>query len=117
MRVALVEDDLALRHALAFALEAIGHQVVAAATTRTLLAGLGDIPPDIMVADYRLGGDETGIDTINAVRTAFATTIPAIVLTGDTDPAKLREIVAHEVQVRHKPVQLDALAECLDRMT
>lgn len=113
LRVAVVDDDVALRQTLVHVLEAIGHDVVDAATTPALLAGLGKIPPDILIADYRLGNEETGVDSINAVKAAFCAPIPAIVLTGDTDPDRVREITAHGVKVRHKPLKLEALTECL----
>jgi PAS domain S-box-containing protein len=113
LRVALVEDDANVRHALTCALESCGHGVVAAAALPDLLAGLGDCAPDVMIADFRLGGQQTGIDAVTAVRRLFGATVQAVILTGDTDPRIVRDIHAKGFRVQHKPLSLESLKACL----
>ncbi len=117
LRVALVEDDEALRLTLAFVLEEIGHQVVAAPSTQAILDRLGETPPDILIADYRLGADETGVDAIAAVINAFGAPIPAVILTGETAPDVVHRIASHGVKVHHKPVKLATLTDCIRDLT
>jgi CheY-like chemotaxis protein len=117
LRIALVEDDASLRQTLAYVLEDIGHRVVAAPSSQVVLAGLGETPPDILIADYRLGGMETGIDTIAAITNAFGVLIPAIILTGETAPDVLRKIAEKGVQVHHKPVKLETLTASIRELT
>ena len=117
LRIALVEDDVSLRQTIAFVLEEIGHHVVAAPSSQVVLANLGEIPPDILISDYRLGGKETGIDTIAAVTNAFGVPIPAVILTGETAPDVVHKIATHGILVHHKPVKLETLTACIRKLT
>jgi PAS domain S-box-containing protein len=117
LRIALVEDDVLVVEALIHALAALGHQVVAAATSGELLAGLGRQAPDIVISDYRLADGETGFDAIMAVRTAFGDAVPALLMTGDTDPQLIRRMADRGIRVQHKPVELDALQTCIAELT
>ncbi len=109
LRIGLVDDSPTVRHALDFALRDAGHEVVSAATRRELLAALGGCAPDIVISDYRLTGRKTGFEVISAVREAFGTEIPALIITGDTAPKVLRRMTGKGVRVQHKPIDLDLL--------
>jgi PAS domain S-box-containing protein len=109
MRIAVVDDNPVVLNALVYAMENGGHEVIGAATGETLLAGLDNLPPDVMVCDYRLAGGETGYDVITAVRKAFASDLPAVIITGDTDPALLRSLAEKRIAIQHKPVEFDVL--------
>lgn len=113
LRIAVVEDDFAVREATICALDAMGHQPVAAISADELLTCLADDKPDMVIADYRLTGHETGLDAIAAVRSAFDAPIPAVVLTGDTDPDVVRGLNGQGVHVMHKPLSLEGLRECV----
>ncbi len=117
LRIALVEDNDAVRLAIVLALRGIGHQVVAAATGRELRAKLGTVVPDILVSDYRLPKGETGLDVISAMRTVFGTDLPAVLITGDTDPGLLRSMADRGIAIQHKPVDLETLVACLEALT
>lgn len=117
LRVALVEDNTLLREAMCAALQGIGHQVVAAANGPMLLAGLGEQAPDIVVSDYRLAHGETGYDAIMAVRKAMGNEVPAIVITGDTDPKVIGSMVDRGIAVLHKPFDIEDLQVYLEDLT
>jgi PAS domain S-box-containing protein len=117
LRVALVEDNTLLREAMCAALQGIGHQVIAAANGATLLAELGELPPDIVVSDYRLTHGETGYDAIMAVRKAMGDDLPAIVITGDTDPKVIASMVDRGIAVLHKPFDIEDLQAYLEDLT
>jgi CheY-like chemotaxis protein len=72
--------------------------------------------PDAIVCDYRLRGEENGLAVIDSLRAEFNEDIPALLITGDTGPAPLREIQASGVQVLHKPVQDEMLRDALGRL-
>jgi len=116
LRVALVEDNTMVRQAFAHALKEAGHQVIAAASGAALLAQLDGVPPDILVSDYRLAQGETGFDMIAAARAAVKMELPAIMITGDTDPQLLRRMANQGIVVLHKPVDLETLLTCLKDM-
>lgn len=117
LRIALVDDNAEVREALTFALEAEGHRVVAAATGAELLARLARDPPDVMIADHQLAGDETGFDVIRSVRAAFGAGVPALVLTGDTDPQFILGMGARGIPVQHKPIELEDLMARISGLT
>lgn len=116
LRVALVDDNPMALNALACAMENVGHDVVSAANGHTLLEQLGAARPDIVVCDYRLAGAETGYEVITAARTAFGTTLPAIILTGDTDPELMRSMAGNGIDLQYKPVIFKDLQAHIERL-
>ena len=106
LRVLVIEDDLLAREGLASLLESWGCVVRVAEGLSTALGELKEgWVPDVIVSDYRLRGGENGIDTISAVRTACGQSIPACLLSGDTDPKLMREARAAGLALLHKPVR------------
>ncbi|MCX7256449.1 MAG: PAS domain-containing protein, partial [Polaromonas sp.] len=116
LRIALVDDHAIVRESLCALLEYAGHAVLAAATQAELLAGLAQFAPDILLSDYRLAGGETGFDVITAVRSRLGAEFPAILITGDTDPALLRSMNGRSVIVMHKPLNLEILEATLESL-
>ena len=116
LRIALVDDNEMVRTALSACLDMLGYQVVAADSQATLLAELGTLGPDIVLSDYRLAQGETGFDVITAVRASFGSAIPALLITGDTDPALLRSMTERGILVLHKPLELETLQAALENL-
>ena len=116
-RIALVDDNAAVRKALATALQSLGHQVVATDSKAALLAEFGTFSPDIVVSDYRLPHGETGFDVITAVRERLGDAVPAILITGDTDPNLVRSMTERGIIVLHKPLELETLQKCVEDLT
>ncbi len=117
LRIALVEDNAEVAVAMAYALSSVGHSVVAAASRTELLERLADAEPDIIVSDYRLAGDEDGLAVIGALRSRFGATLPALIITGDTDPAVIRRMSEQRISVQHKPLNLEALRSRIAALT
>jgi PAS domain S-box-containing protein len=117
LRIALAEDNPMVRDAMDRALNYHRHQVVAAASGGALLVALGKLPPDIVVSDYRLSDGETGFDVITAVRQAMGNELPAIIITGDTDPKLMASMSGRGIAVLHKPLDMDELLASLEELT
>ena len=109
LRIALVEDNPLVLQALTLSLKREGHEVVAATGGRLLLDELGEYRPDLVITDYRLPQKETGFEVIKGVRELFGDTLPALIITGDTDPALVRSMADRGIAVLYKPLQMDAL--------
>ncbi len=109
LRIGLAEDNTQVLQAFVLALESAGHEVISATSAKELLERLGQDTPDIVIADYRLGAAETGFNVIELLRTVFGADLPAIILTGDTDPALIRSMANRGIAVYFKPVQIDTL--------
>jgi PAS domain S-box-containing protein len=116
LRIALVEDNSVLREALVYALEEVGHQVFSAAGGRQLMTQLGGRAPDVVISDYRISSSETGFDIVTAVRAAFGAELPAVIITGDTDPDLMRSMADRGILVQHKPVDVDTLQVCIGQV-
>ena len=117
LHIGLVEDDAQLLEAMVIALSGEGHNVVAAVTGRELLMRLDGVTPDILISDYRLTAGETGFDVIAMARGVFGNDLPAIITTGDTDPALMRSMAEHGIQIHYKPLRMDSLQRAITQAT
>ena len=105
-----IDDEAVVRTAMAELLGSWGHRVIPAAGAEAALAALkggphaGIIVPDLIVCDFRLGHGETGLHAIARLQAASGVRIPAILLTGETAPEKLREAQGGGYPLLHKPL-------------
>lgn len=109
VRIGLVDDNVPVLDAVTLALEGAGHEVVAATGARALLERLGARAPDIVIADYRLAGGASGVDAIRMAREVFGAALPALLVTGDSDPALIHGMARIGVAVHHKPIRANDL--------
>lgn len=117
LRIALVEDNNMVREALVLALQTLGHQVLDVVDKNGLLAELKQFQPHVVMTDYRLAHGENGLDVVEAVKSRLGAKFPMILVTGDTDPALLRDMADHGVVIFHKPLNLNALQACFQELT
>ena len=103
LRVLVIEDELHVQEAMTVLLQSWGHEVVTVAAEDEALA-IPPPAPDVIIADYRLRKDRTGIDAIRRVNDRWGTLIPSLVVTGDTSPDRLRQAQASGFAFLHKPV-------------
>ena len=54
---------------------------------------------------------------IAAARKVFGEKLPALLITGDTDPKLMRSMADRGVIVQHKPLEIEALQECITEIT
>ena len=110
--VVLVVDDAAdIRAAMGALLRGWGCQVLTAASLDTLMPQLMalTVPPRLILCDLRLHGPDDGLAVIEQLRSGFNDELPAILITGDTGPDRLREAAASGLGLLHKPVNEAAL--------
>jgi len=80
------------------------------------LAEIGEVP-DLILSDYRLRDGETGGDVIKRVRYHYGNAIPAIILTGDIAPERLKDMELLGLPLLHKPCEPEALRRLLASQT
>jgi CheY-like chemotaxis protein len=114
----VIDDEEMILNATRSLLEQWDCTVVTAVSGRKAMEQLSTSPraPDAIVCDYRLGGGENGLAVIDSLRSEFNEDIPALLVTGDTGPDRLREIEASGLSVLHKPVADQALRDALGRL-
>ena len=106
LRVVLIEDEVLILMALAIVMADWGYDTVAAYSEDDAVAKLAGGPaPELLITDWRLREGLTGGQAIARIRAMYQKGIPAIVMTGETDPERLREIGRLGCPVLHKPVQ------------
>ncbi|MBV8681103.1 MAG: response regulator [Aquitalea sp.] len=111
--VLLIEDDDIVRSSMLLLLQSWGCQCLEAESLETALSLLSEHQPDLLISDYRLREQKNGTDAIRAIRQALGCDIPALLLTGDTAPARLREASDSGLPLLHKPVSPQQLYACL----
>jgi CheY-like chemotaxis protein len=83
------------------------------------LSGLPDTAlPQVLLSDYRLRHELTGAQAIADVRQAllargYTAKLPAIIVTGDTAPERIREAQRTDALLLHKPMSAPALQKAL----
>jgi two-component system, sensor histidine kinase len=106
MRILVIEDEADVRKAMQAVLESWGCSVILADSEEDALDKMqGTEPPHAIVADYRLRDGKTGGQAIESLRHIFNANIPALIITGDTDPERLKEAQVSGHSVMHKPLQ------------
>ncbi|WP_114859822.1 ATP-binding response regulator, partial [Azospirillum brasilense] len=117
-RVLVIEDDPMVLEALGALLGQWGCAVVAADSVDAALErlGPGPQPPDLVISDLRLKGAVNGIVAIRQIGKALDATLPGLILTGDTDPMRLREARLSGYPLLHKPVAPMALRGAVARL-
>ncbi|MDJ0865297.1 MAG: hybrid sensor histidine kinase/response regulator [Myxococcota bacterium] len=106
-RIAVLDDDLEVLAAMHELLTRWGCRVIAAASLADLRDSLERLaePPDAILADYRLAGDETGLDAIAWLRAHTGLRIPAAIVTGETAAPELEAIRSHGLRSVTKPLR------------
>lgn len=115
-RHALVVDDaVEVRDAMRLLLEDVGCSVATAGSTADALRRAAECRPDIVISDYRLRGDDNGLETVRRLRALHAG-LPAILVTGDSTAERLRDSLEAGVLLLHKPVRPDTLIAAIHEL-
>jgi len=116
--VVVIDDDPAVLDGMLGLLTSWGCRIVIADSDRVALANITELgeKPDLIISDYRLRVDQTGIEVIAKLRSFFGAEIPAFLISGDTAPERLRDAVASGYQLLHKPVPPMVLRAMLVRI-
>jgi CheY-like chemotaxis protein/anti-sigma regulatory factor (Ser/Thr protein kinase) len=104
--VLVVDDDLAIQHAMKSLLESWGLTVIAAGSGREMCDAVAScgVCPSLLICDYRLRDGERGDEVIQQLRGEFNEDIPGLLITGDTAADRLAEAQASGFLLLHKPV-------------
>ncbi|MEH2563083.1 MASE1 domain-containing protein [Bradyrhizobium sp. AZCC 2289] len=83
-----------------------GYSVFTAGSDEAALIRLAERQqrPDLIISDYHLANGKTGIRAIEQINAAFGSTIPAILISGDTAPEPARDAKDRGYILLHKPV-------------
>jgi CheY-like chemotaxis protein len=116
MRVLIVDDDKIVRDSMRMLLHDLGCECDVAESIEEALDLARIQAPEIVICDYRLREHRTGMEAITALRALLGNLLPAILITGDTAPERLREAIASGIPILHKPVTPNLLYRSLITM-
>jgi CheY-like chemotaxis protein len=107
LRVLVVDDEIGAREGMRTLLEQWGCEVMLAASENEAIGATrtSSTVPDAIIMDFRLRDGRTGPQAIEKLNEEIGCEIPALIVTGDTAPERLREAKAGGYQLVHKPVQ------------
>jgi CheY-like chemotaxis protein/anti-sigma regulatory factor (Ser/Thr protein kinase) len=119
VRVLAIDDDEAVRMGMQSLLLSWGCQSITAESSVQALEFLKDLDftPDIIITDFRLRHEETGKQVLQALRAHLGTPAPAIIMTGDTSPQRLRDAQSTAALLLHKPVSTGQLRDAILHLT
>jgi CheY-like chemotaxis protein len=104
VRVLVIDDDESVRTGMRQLLDAWGCECDVADSIEEAQSLARARPPGLVISDYRLRELRTGAEAIAALRAELGAELPALLITGDTAPQRLREARASGVPLLHKPV-------------
>lgn len=116
--VIVVDDETAILKGMMDLLHGWGCEVIIAGSGDDLMAKLADCSrvPDLIISDYRLRGNETGVAVIQRLQEEFNAPIPGVLITGDTAPDRIQEARSSGFQLLHKPLQPARLRMLMTRL-
>lgn len=118
VKLVFIEDNEAVRVATELFLRLEGFEVVSAATTDAAQQLLAELKGDeLMIVDYHLEGNRTGLEFVASARQRLGSDLPAIVLSGDL-PSVRRVLKSPVPRCRFlsKPVDTAALLQAIDEL-
>jgi signal transduction histidine kinase len=107
LRALVVDDEIGAREGMRTLLEQWGCEVMLAASESEAIDAMraSSGAPEVIIMDFRLRDGRTGPQAIEKLQGVSGQRIPALIVTGDTAPERLREAKAAGYPLVHKPIQ------------
>jgi signal transduction histidine kinase len=112
-RVLVIDDDESVRLGMRQLLSSWGCDCWTAESLKEAYSLEWALPPRAIICDYRLRERQTGAEVISLLRKHYESDIPALLVTGDTAPKRLREAAASGIPLLHKPLAAGQLHQAL----
>ncbi len=104
-KILLIDDDQRIVAAMQELLNRWGIQTRTALTPAEALSALSSgFNPDIAICDYRLRENVTGVEVLHLLNKRLGRKLPALLITGDTAPERIKEAHTSGYTLMHKPV-------------
>jgi len=116
--IAVIDDESTVVEGMRAWLTQSGALVVGAGSGEEMLTALGEHGryPDLIVADYRLGGGALGTDAVALLRHELGLHIPAMLISGDSSTEAISAMRASSLHVLLKPVLPQELHLLVERL-
>jgi len=107
MLVFVIDDEAQIRDSLGMMLKQWQCKVMSFSDQQQALEAMQQMVeiPDAIIADYCLAKEKTGVEAIRQLQKEAGKEIPALLLTGDTEPARVKEALDAGFPLLNKPVE------------
>ncbi|ARS49381.1 histidine kinase [Ectopseudomonas mendocina] len=112
----VIDNETEILHSMAALLGQWGCEVVTALDLPEALQRLQGRAPDLILADFHLDHGVLGCQVIQRLRDAFASAIPALIISADRSDACRRDLQALGVPLLNKPVKPGKLRAVLSQL-
>ncbi|MEM6512004.1 MAG: PAS domain S-box protein [Pseudomonadota bacterium] len=111
--ILLIEDNVNVSDAWAMLLESEGYTVRQATSTPETVALFNtlDETPSLVISDFHLAENSTGVGAIRAVRERFECSVPAFIVSGDTSKVVSDARPIENCKLFRKPINTDELLD------
>lgn len=117
--IIVIDDEKMVRDATKMLLRSWGCEVLSVSSQLELMTTLSqdDYPtPDLIISDYRLRDNKSGLDAVRAVYEYFMVEIPVLIVTGDSSEKIVSEIITSNYSLLLKPISSEALCGKISMM-
>lgn len=113
LTILCLDNDATILDGLTALLGGWGHRVLVATNAADAMAVAAASPPDVVLVDYHLGGERSGLDFLDDLGQKSGRGIGALVVTGDRSEAVRIAARARGCEVLSKPIKPAALRRYL----
>ena len=105
-RILVIDNDLIVQQAMSDLLGNWGFQAVTVGSISQALQSIeAGFEPELLICDYHLSAEQSGIDAINTILESLLRSVPHFLITGDTDPQRQRQAEELGITLLYKPVK------------
>lgn len=107
-KILVIDDEFDIRESLTELLTHWNCDVISAESKEDACQAMQNsgFSPDLIISDYRLKDNKNGVDAVNDIKEFLKDDqIAAIIISGDTEPARLKEVALSGYELLHKPVK------------
>ncbi|WP_213269055.1 PAS-domain containing protein [Hyphomonas sp.] len=102
--ILFIDDETSITDAMRLLLEGWGCRIRICQTPAQAIASLSDCPPDVMIADFDLRADQTGLELITQAQVSMASPRNALLITAASDEVLAERATAARITLLRKPV-------------
>ncbi len=105
-RILVIDNDLIVQQAMSDLLGSWGFQAVTVGSVSQALQSIeAGFEPELLICDYHLSAEQSGIDAINTILESLEHSVPHFLITADTDPQRQQQIEELGIALLCKPVK------------
>jgi len=117
LKILVVDDETSILDAMERLLVGWGYRPAIASSKAAALDIVSKgFNPDFAICDFRLQDNVTGVDVLKLINARLGRKIPALLVTGDTAPERIKEAHTSGYALLHKPIRPAKLRTAVNRI-